>query len=129
MEKRGIVLAVILTICTFGLYSLYWEYKLTNEIHMALGRRNTASGGWVLLYTIVTCGIYGFYWAYKMGEAIEEISEKSDIRGGKNMALICLVLSVLGLMIVGVCILQDKLNDFIEKKKEMEYNEPGGLLS
>ena len=61
IEPRDLVIAVLLTFVTFGLYALYWQYKLTNEIHALSGKPKTASGGMAVFYTIVTLTIYGYY--------------------------------------------------------------------
>ena len=45
IEPRDLVIAVLLTFITFGFYALYWQYKLTNEIHALSGKPKTASGG------------------------------------------------------------------------------------
>ncbi len=119
MQKRNIVLAVVLTFVTFGIYGLYWLYKMTNEMHELLGRQNTAAGGWVIFYSLITCGIYGFYWCYKMGEAVSEVTEKHGMRSRTNESLIYLLLSLFGLGIICSCLLQDRINDFVELENSM----------
>lgn len=114
MEKRNIALAIVFSLITFGIYSLYWFYKLTNEMHEALGYQNTSTGGWAVVYSIVTLGIYTFYWNYKMGEGVDEISERYGLRKSSNTGLIYLLLSIFGLGIISTCLIQDKLNDVVE---------------
>ena len=45
MKKRNILLCIVLCIFTLGIYGIYWLYKVTNETHLAVGRRTSASGG------------------------------------------------------------------------------------
>ena len=45
VEPRDVVLSVFLTFITLGIYGLYWQYKLTNEIHALSGKPQPASGG------------------------------------------------------------------------------------
>ena len=66
IEKRNIVLYIILTICTCGIFGLYWFVCLTDDSKKASNDWTSASGGVSLLLTIVTCNIYGLYWAYKL---------------------------------------------------------------
>lgn len=73
IEPRDLVIAVLLTFVTFGIYALYWQYKLTNEIHALSGKPKTASGGTAVFYTIVTLTIYGYYWLYKIGQELSEL--------------------------------------------------------
>ena len=64
ISKRSIPLAIILSIVTCAIYTLYWEVKLTDEMNKLLGKTNATSGVMALIYTIITCGIYGIYWLY-----------------------------------------------------------------
>ena len=73
IEPRDLVIAVLLTFVTFGIYALYWQYKLTNEIHALSGKPKTASGGMAVFYTIITLTIYGYYWLYKIGQELSEL--------------------------------------------------------
>ena len=115
IEKRSIPKAVIFSLITCGIYSFYWLYKLTDETHAVLGRENTAPGGTALLYTIITCGIYGFYWFYMMGQAITEAKSARGMHSDGNTGLIYTVLCFFGLPLVSQALLQDSLNDIIDK--------------
>lgn len=114
MEKRSIALSIIFTLITCGLYSFYWTYKLTNECHYALGRNNTASGGWVLFYSVITLGIYVFYWIYEMGEAVAEVKRMRGMATSGHESIIYLILTLFGVGIVSMALLQKSLNDVIE---------------
>ena len=74
-------------------------------------RPNATSGGMVLLLNIVTCGIYGFYWFFKAGEAMDELRYRNNQPSG-SLAIIYLVLSVLGLSIVSMALLQSEVNKY-----------------
>lgn len=64
IKERSIVLYIILSIITCGIFGLYWFVCITEDTNAAADVAGT-SGGLALLFTIITCGIYGFYWAYK----------------------------------------------------------------
>lgn len=104
IKERNIVVCIILTIITCGLYSLYWTVQLQNESLVAAKEEGT-SGIAVVLLTIVTCGIYGIYWYYTLGERTDKINGK-DSNGG----LLFVVLSLLGLSIINYCLAQAALN-------------------
>ncbi|MGN0940560.1 MAG: DUF4234 domain-containing protein [Selenomonadaceae bacterium] len=114
MEKRGIVKAIIFSFITFGIYGVYWFYKLTNEAHQVVGRNTTASGGWALLYTFITLGIYYIYWSYKMGESITEAKRMRGMHTSGNDTILYLILSLFGAGIVTQVLLQDSINDIID---------------
>ncbi len=61
IQKRSIGLAIIFSILTCGIYSIYWFIKLTDEASYLSGD-DSMSGGKAFLLTIVTCGIYFFFW-------------------------------------------------------------------
>lgn len=114
MNKRSVVLAIILTFVTCGIYGLYWFYKITNETHYAVGRKTTASGGMAIVYALITCGVYGLYWNYKIGDSILEAKEQRGMRTDKNIAFMYLFLSVVCLGLVSQALMQNALNDIIE---------------
>ena len=58
-----------------------------------------------VILSIITCGIYGLYWAYKMGEKTERLQG-----GGSNTGLMYLIISLIGLQVVNMCLIQDTIN-------------------
>lgn len=112
ITKREVVMAVILSIVTCGLYGLYWIICMTNDANKVSGD-TTPSGGMVILLTIVTCGIYSIYWNYKMGQKLYNAGKMYDKDINDN-SLIYLILSLFGLSIVNYCLIQTDLNKFAE---------------
>ncbi len=103
--KRSIPLCIILSLFTCGIYSIYWMIVLNDEINVA-SRQQGPTGGMVFLFSLITCGIYGLYWMYKMGERVEIIQGTYS----SNTGLLYLLLSVFGLGIVSMVLMQDALN-------------------
>ena len=111
IEKRNIVLYIILTICTCGIFGLYWFVCLTDDSKKASNDWTSASGGVSLLLTIVTCNIYGLYWAYKLGERLDYAANSRGIGdGSSNNKILFLVLQLFGFGIITYAIAQDMLN-------------------
>ncbi|MBO4636123.1 MAG: DUF4234 domain-containing protein [Clostridiales bacterium] len=110
IAPRNIVVAIILTFVTCGIYGLYWIVKLNNEINQLSGHPEDTSGGMVLLLTIVTCGIYGWYWNFKMGEKVDEI--KGDPNGSSK--IIFIILAICELSIVNYALMQNTINTAVE---------------
>lgn len=52
VSKRGIPLAIILSIVTCGIYTIYWQIKLTDEMNTLLNKPNATSGLMAFIYTI-----------------------------------------------------------------------------
>lgn len=106
VSKRGIPLAIILSIVTCGFYTIYWQIKLTDEMNTLLNKPNATSGLMAFIYTIITCGIYFLYWLYKMGDNVDELKGKSGDTG-----ILYLVLGLLCLGIIPMALAQDAIND------------------
>lgn len=109
VQPRSIPVAIILSIVTCGIYALYWMYSINNEINDLAQDPMAASGGVVILLTLVTCGIYGWYWNYKMGEKCDFITQKNSSSG-----VIFLILSIFGLSLVSLCLMQDTVNKVLQ---------------
>lgn len=103
---RNIVVAIILSFVTCGIYQIYWMIKINDEVNLLASEPDAPSGVIVFLLSLVTCGIYGLFWMYKMGERCDRI--KGSVGG--SSAILYLILGVLGLGIVNYCLIQDTLN-------------------
>ena len=111
VEKRDIVKAILLSIVTCGIYSIYWFIKLNDEMNAITGNEKDTSGGIAFLLTLVTCGIYSIFWAYKMGQKRDSLDKNSS-----SSEIIYLVLSIFGLGIVVYALMQDAINKTIDNK-------------
>lgn len=108
MKNRNIALCILFTIITCGIYGIYWFICMTNEMNETVpDDKYQTSGGMAFLFTIITCGIYGFYWNYCMGQ-------KMDKEKDGNNAILFLILSILGLGIINLCIMQGFINEHVE---------------
>lgn len=106
IAPRNIVVAIILSFVTCGIYQIYWMIKMNDEVNILASEPDAPSGLIVFLLSLVTCGIYGFFWMYKMGERCDRI--KGSVGG--SSAVLYLILGILGLGIVTYCLIQDTLN-------------------
>lgn len=117
MEKKSIAKIIILSILTCGIYSIYWTVVTTNDIEYALGEKSDGScksGGIVVLLTIITCGIYGIYWYYKEALRLQILAEDANIRPCGTEPWVYVVLSIFGLEIVSMALLQDEINRIVD---------------
>ncbi|NLI89695.1 MAG: DUF4234 domain-containing protein [Epulopiscium sp.] len=111
IEERNVGLAIFFSVITCGIYSLYWLVKVTDEANSLSGEMGT-SGGMVLLLSIVTCGLYTIYWNYKMGKKLYMAQERAGRHASDNSVLY-LILSLFGLHIVVLAIIQSDINDLV----------------
>ncbi len=111
IPNRSIAVAIILSIVTCGIYSIYWFVCLTDEVNKASGNPNDTSGIVAFLLNLVTCGIYSFYWSYKIGEKCDAISGANN-----SSAALYLVLTLLGFGIVVYALAQNTLNNAVAGK-------------
>lgn len=108
---RNIVISVVLSFLTCGIYGIYWFIVMTDESNNLSEDPTCASGGMAVLYTILTCGIYGIYWNYKMGKKLAEAGRLYDIPIVDNSVLY-LILAIFRLDVVNYCLIQSDLNKF-----------------
>lgn len=111
IQPRSIVVSIILSIVTCGLYGIYWFIVLTDEVNRLTKNEDDLSGGLAFVLTLVTCGIYGFFWAYKMGQKADAISGTNN-----SSALVYLLLVVFHLGIVVYALAQDTVNRALENR-------------
>ena len=105
IAPRNIVVAVLLSLVTCGIYGIYWFIVMTNEMNALTGHDKDTPGGLCFLLGLVTCGIYTYYWAYKMGEKKDELTGSNS-----SSSILFLVLALLGFGIVDYVLAQDAIN-------------------
>ncbi|MCR5202315.1 MAG: DUF4234 domain-containing protein [Lachnospiraceae bacterium] len=104
MKQRNIAVCIILTIVTCGIYGLYWEYCIVEDVNTMTGD-SQFSGIVVILLSIVTAGIFLMYWMYVTGKKLDDM-----IGDNGNRAVIYLVLAIFELSIIDFCLLQNEIN-------------------
>lgn len=112
IQKRSIGLALLFSVLTCGLYSIYWFIMITDEAN-ALSGEDGISGGIAFLLGLVTCGIYTIYWNYKMGKTMQIAQQRAGMHGADN-SILYLILSIFGFQIISYCIIQSDINAIVE---------------
>jgi hypothetical protein len=108
----SIPLYLVLTILTFFVFNIYWNYRQMEACNDLLDRDEFSFVVWLLL-CLVTCGIYHFFYQYKMGAAINEIQEERDLPITDNLPVLSVVAAILGVGIVADCIHQFEINKIV----------------
>jgi UDP-N-acetylmuramyl pentapeptide phosphotransferase/UDP-N-acetylglucosamine-1-phosphate transferase len=123
LKEKNIVVCIILSFVTCGLYGIYWLCEVTRDVDTISHNPQPRSGGMVILLTIVTCGLYSFYWWYKNGELMEQANEQTRI-GSASSAVLYLILSLIGLGIVNYILLQLDINKYAKAGMVMAPQQP-----
>ncbi len=108
--KRDLVMAIVLSLVTCGIYGIYWFICLVNDLNAASGETSDQNGVTVWLLTLVTCGIYGIFWMYKAGNKMNTAKAMRGMATDPNAGIIYLILMFFGLGIVSYALIQNDLN-------------------
>ena len=120
-EERNIVLNLILTIITCGIYGLVWFVQITDDAREYSGDTEIQSGVLALVLTIITCGLYGFYWDYKMAKMLQDAQSKNNLPANDN-TIMYVILHLVRLEIVNYCLMQNDLNTITRVKSSGSAN-------
>ena len=103
IKKRNIVTCILLSIITCGIYGIYWLIVMTSE---AVKVKDPADSGILEIVLMLFLPIVGIFLCEK------KFAEGCAARGipHKDNAILYLILSLVGLGIVPLCMLQNDLN-------------------
>lgn len=113
VQSRSIVMCIILSIITCGIYAIYWQIVLVNDFNIVTEEPNETSGGIVFLFSLITCGIYELYWMYKAGNRMDNLKMRLG-RERESRGVVYLLLALFGLGIVSFALIQNELNKIAE---------------
>lgn len=114
IEKKNIVLYVILSIITCGIFTLFWAFQINEDIKK-INPSITRNSGYVVLFSIITCGIYTIYFVFVSSSEIENRCNRS----GSYKPIAYLVCTIFVTSIVSYALIQNDLNNLtntIEQK-------------
>jgi hypothetical protein len=94
------LLVLLLTICTFGLFGLFYSFKVCLD-YSALGARRQADGAgrplgrarhplWVLMLAYLTLGYYFYYWVYAVMRECSAYTGRKDFNPRTEFSLMLL---------------------------------------
>lgn len=108
ITRRNPVLVLIFSMITCGIYYFYWIYQ-TSEALRPFNRNDNLTPALELLLCIL-CAPYIIYWNYKYGKIIFEVQRELEMPYPEDNTILYLILSILGLGLVGAIIMQASLN-------------------
>ena len=112
VQKRDLIITILLTVVTCGIYGIYWFIKLNDDLK-ALTKDEFYSGVKNFLLGIVTCNIWNVYWAYKVGNSGMEI-QQMNTDPGSDQSILYLILTLLGWEIVVWALVQNDINKYVD---------------
>ena len=110
IQKRSVVLSIVLTLITCGLYQLYWYYALSEDVNTICAQNNQKKPFDSFLNVILivcTCGLYAIYFLWKSSKIVYSL--KPDIDD-------TMVVTILAIFIrpISCAILQDEINTYVQ---------------
>ncbi len=112
MENRSPALVIVYTIITCGIYFIYWLYVTSKGLKLYLELGDDVNPTMELVLSVI-CFPYVIYWFYKYGKLTYEAQKKAGIASASDESTLYLVLSLLGLGIVSMAIMQGNLNKIV----------------
>ena len=110
--KVNVVLYVILTILTFGIFALYWHYRIVRDVKKLSKKDQLPSVGKVLFFSIITGGIYLWYAYYKIGKMLYDLDSKKENKDDKSILYLLLAIF---LPLINMILVQVHINKFSKK--------------
>ena len=106
INKRNIATSFLLSIVTFGIYLIYWEYLLVKNTRTIKRDESSCTGEMLCLIFVP---FYSLYWWFTRGKTVkDEFANRGYSATGNEIAY--LVLGIFGLSIVSMAIMQNDFN-------------------
>lgn len=102
MKKRSLVLMILFSVITGGIYGIYWYCSFQNQLKQKTGEGFSGLGHF--LVSLVTFGIYTIYWNYAAGKRLQKL-------GATDNSIIYLIFSIIGLGGINALIMQSQANN------------------
>lgn len=107
MEKKNIVLYIVLTFCTFGLFGIYWAYIIGRDSTYMDDENESITVNVLLMLLFPIVGNY--FCEKKLVSACEKLKMKHE-----DQSILLLILGLVGFPFAGFIVLQDTMNKMID---------------
>lgn len=93
IKERNMMKFIILSIITFGIYPLYFYYKLSLDINSVCKGDGQESESYLIavVLSLITLGAYKVYWVYKLAQRLRVNAPRYDfkiVETGKDIAVL-----------------------------------------
>lgn len=117
MKQRELVLYILLTVFTCGIFGFVWIAFMANDLNRLTNDQSKFGGGMVVFLSIITCGIFLLYWYYDAGKSIEKAKFMRNMPSDQSMCVIYLILGLFGGVyyfgIVAMALIQNEINKMV----------------
>lgn len=102
-EDRSLVMYILLSIVTCGIYSYYFIYKLAQDMNVVCAGDGQNTPGLVqfILLSYITCGIYSWFYYYNLANRMAENAPRYGLSFSENGTTVLLWLLV-GALVCGI---------------------------
>jgi hypothetical protein len=100
---RSLLLYIILSICTCGIYAYYFLYTMARDANTICEGDGQKTGGLIafILLSFITCGFYAIYWEYSLGNRLAENAPRYGLMFSETGASV-LMWYIFGIFICGI---------------------------
>lgn len=117
VPKRSIILYILLTVLTCGIWEFIWYYQLAkdvNDLCVAQGKPKGCDPILAVILGILTCNLYTIYFFWKDGKALSQL-QYPNYRVDDQATL--LAIFAIFLPTVSCALLQDQINSIVRYDK------------
>lgn len=110
--RADIVLGVVLSVITCGIYNIFWNKLQFEAMNSLLGRDEYNFWLW-LGVCLITCGLFHVYYQYKLGTDLDNYLR---LRGGTaqtHFGVLGLIISLFALSVIADAIFQQEFNKLV----------------
>lgn len=113
-RERSVLLVLVLTFITCGIYFFVWMYQITKELteYTEDYRLNPALA---LVFTFLTCGFYTLYWWYRINDLMMTAQHETGYQVIADNKWLFILFTIFGISFINVAILQSDLNRLWER--------------
>ncbi len=100
---RSLLMYILLSIVTCGIYSYYFVYSLAKDVNQMCAEDGDKVGGLgaFILLSFITCGFYSFYWYYKIQNRLQAAGPRYGTVVSESGTTVLLWL-IIGSLICGI---------------------------
>lgn len=109
IKNRNIVVAILLSIVTCGIYGLFWIYSLVTDAQKVIGESD--------ILVLILCFFLPFVGYYMLEKKFAAACAEKGIEHTDN-SILYLILGLVGLGIVDMCMVQNDLNKLADTDAE-----------
>lgn len=107
-EQENVVLDVVLSLVTFGLYTAYVIYRMGRDLNYHAGRQEVQPELDATLY-VITGSLYGIWVAYRYSTLLNSIERAEGVPARETM-VISVVMAVVFMGWISMLLIQDQMN-------------------